>query len=113
MPDGGAGDPHNLNRAIRLMYLAGRVVGHERKLIISLGAGTEALGQIVSARETIRTLDDQPHPGFGLCRQPSDREAITLHATRSGSGLAVVAKPQTGPACRAAASERTMLSISH
>jgi hypothetical protein len=51
----------------RLICLAGRVVSHQCKLIIRMGAGAEALGLVVSARETIRTLDDQPHPipGFG------------------------------------------------
>ena len=40
----------------RLIALPGRVVNHARKLIIRLGGGAEALGTIVSARETIRAL---------------------------------------------------------
>src|ERR1700674_1723964 len=40
----------------RLIGLPGRVVSHARKLIIRLGAGTEALGLIVSARQAIRAL---------------------------------------------------------
>ena len=41
---------------LRLIGLPGRVVSHARKLIIRLGAGTEALRLIVSARQTIRAL---------------------------------------------------------
>jgi hypothetical protein len=41
---------------LRLIALPGRVVSHARKLIIRLGAGAEALGLIVSARQTIRAL---------------------------------------------------------
>jgi hypothetical protein len=41
---------------LRLIGLPGRVVNHARKLIIRLGAGAEALGLIVSARQTIRAL---------------------------------------------------------
>jgi hypothetical protein len=41
---------------LRLIGLPGRVVSHARKLIIRLGAGAEALGLIVSARQTIRAL---------------------------------------------------------
>ena len=40
----------------QLIGLSGRVVSHARKLIIRLGAGAEALGLIVSARQTIRAL---------------------------------------------------------
>jgi hypothetical protein len=40
----------------QLIGLPGRVVSHARKLIIRLGAGAEALGLIVSARQTIRAL---------------------------------------------------------
>jgi hypothetical protein len=40
----------------RLIGLPGRVVNHARRLIIRLGAGAEALGLIVSARQTIRAL---------------------------------------------------------
>jgi Transposase DDE domain group 1 len=40
----------------RLIGLPGRVVSHARKLIIRLGAGAEALGLIISARQTIRAL---------------------------------------------------------
>lgn len=40
----------------RLIALPGRVVSHARKLIIRLGGGAEALGTIVSARQTIRAL---------------------------------------------------------
>ena len=40
----------------RLIGVPGRVVTHPRELIIRLGAGTEALGLIVSARQTIRAL---------------------------------------------------------
>jgi hypothetical protein len=73
---------------------------HARKLIIRLGPGAEALGLIISARQTIRALacgpagyQPQPtSPGAGLCRQPPDREAMPLYAHRSGFGLAVVAK---------------------
>jgi Transposase DDE domain group 1 len=40
----------------RLIGLAGRVVSHARKLIIRPGAGAEALGLIIAARQTIRAL---------------------------------------------------------
>jgi Transposase DDE domain group 1 len=40
----------------RLIGLPGRVVSHARKLIIRLGAGAEALGLIISARQSIRAL---------------------------------------------------------
>jgi hypothetical protein len=40
----------------RLIGLPGRVVSHARKLIIRLGAGAEALGLIISARQAIRAL---------------------------------------------------------
>jgi Transposase DDE domain group 1 len=40
----------------RLIGLPGRVVNHTRKLIIRLGAGTEALATFISARQTIRGL---------------------------------------------------------
>jgi hypothetical protein len=40
----------------RLIALPGRVVSHARKLIIRLGGGAEALGTIVTARQTIRAL---------------------------------------------------------
>jgi hypothetical protein len=36
--------------------LPGRVVSHARKLIIRLGAGTEALITFITARDTIRAL---------------------------------------------------------
>src|SRR5271166_5860721 len=41
---------------LRLIGLPGRVVSHARTLIIRLGAGAEALGLIISARQTIRAL---------------------------------------------------------
>lgn len=41
---------------LRLIGLPGRVVSHARTLIIRLGAGAEALGLIVSARQAIRAL---------------------------------------------------------
>jgi hypothetical protein len=40
----------------RLIGLPGRVVSHARKLIIRLGAGAEALGTLITARQTIRAL---------------------------------------------------------
>jgi hypothetical protein len=40
----------------RLIGLPGRVVSHARRLIIRLGGGAEALGTIITARETIRAL---------------------------------------------------------
>jgi hypothetical protein len=40
----------------RLIGLPGRVVSHARKLIIRLGAGTEMLDTIVTARQVIRAL---------------------------------------------------------
>ena len=40
---------------LRLIGLPG-VVSHARKLIIRLGAGAEALGLIISARQSIRAL---------------------------------------------------------
>jgi hypothetical protein len=46
----------------RLIGLPGRVVSHARKLIISPGAGAEALGLIISARQGIRALACGP-PG--------------------------------------------------
>src|SRR5580698_441469 len=44
----------------RLISLPGRVVNHARKLIIRLGAGTEALATIVNARQAIRALNCGP-----------------------------------------------------
>ena len=41
---------------LRLIGLPGWVVSHARKLIIRLGAGAEALGLIISARQSIRAL---------------------------------------------------------
>lgn len=40
----------------RLIGLPGGVVSHARKLIIRLGAGTEALAISIRARQTIRAL---------------------------------------------------------
>jgi Transposase DDE domain group 1 len=40
----------------RLIGLPGRVVSHARKLIIRLGAGTDALATFITARQTIRAL---------------------------------------------------------
>jgi hypothetical protein len=40
----------------RLIGLPGRVVSHARKLIVRLGAGTEALATFITARQTIRAL---------------------------------------------------------
>ena len=39
-----------------LLGLPGRVISHARRLIIRLGVGAEALGAIITARETIRAL---------------------------------------------------------
>jgi hypothetical protein len=40
--------------AFHLIGLPGRVVSHARTLIIRLGAGAEALGTMIAARQTIR-----------------------------------------------------------
>lgn len=41
---------------VRVVRRQCRVVSHARRLIIRLGAGTEALATIVTARQTIRAL---------------------------------------------------------
>ena len=45
-----------------LIALPGRVVSHARKLIIRLGAGTEALKTIVNARQAIQALGTRVQP---------------------------------------------------
>ena len=39
-----------------LIALPGRVISHARQLMIRLGAGTEALATMITARQTIRAL---------------------------------------------------------
>jgi hypothetical protein len=44
----------------RLIGLPGQVVNHARQLVIRLGAGLDALGTMIAARQTIRALAHGP-----------------------------------------------------